>query len=115
MFGAGELNDMKFVAAKTQQLSQFDQGYPASLPGLKKDDIVDDFFWQELIDHPNYDSVWQKKGIIQHLKNIKPSVATMVVGGWFDAEDLYGPLETYKGIEKNGKENTYCDSRSKLC
>lgn len=28
--------------------------------------------------------------IIQHLKNIKPAV--MVVGGWFDAEDLYGPL-----------------------
>ncbi len=38
VFGAGELNDMKFVAAKTQQLSQFDQGYPTSLPGLKKDD-----------------------------------------------------------------------------
>jgi len=25
----------------------------------------------------------------------------MVVGGWFDAEDLYGPLETYKNIEKH--------------
>ena len=25
----------------------------------------------------------------------------MVVGGLFDAEDLYGPLETYKNIEKN--------------
>jgi len=74
-------------------------------PGLKKENLIDDFFWQELIDHPNYDSVWQRKGIIQHLKNIKPSVATMVVGGWFDAEDLYGPLETYKTIEANNPDN----------
>ncbi len=74
-------------------------------PGLKKENLIDDFFWQELIDHPNYDSVWQRKGIIQHLKNIKPSVATMIVGGWFDAEDLYGPLETYKTIEANNPDN----------
>lgn len=40
VFGAGELNDMKFVAAQTQQLSRFDQGYPASLPGLQKEDFA---------------------------------------------------------------------------
>ncbi len=40
VFGAGELNDMKFVAAKTQQLSKFEQGYPASLPGLQKEDYT---------------------------------------------------------------------------
>jgi predicted acyl esterase len=28
------------------------------------------------------------------LKDIKPAV--MTVGGWFDAEDLYGPLNTYQ-------------------
>ncbi len=72
---------------------------------VEKDDMTDDFFWNELKEHPNYDSVWQSKGIIQHLKNIKPSVATMIVGGWFDAEDLYGPLETYKNIEKYNPEN----------
>ena len=74
-------------------------------PSLEKDDLTDDFFWNELKEHPNYDSVWQSKGIIQHLKNIKPSVATMIVGGWFDAEDLYGPLETYKNIEKHNPDN----------
>lgn len=68
-------------------------------------DKIDDFFWKELIEHPNYDEVWQSKGIIQHLKNIKSSVATMVVGGEFDAEDLYGPLETYKTIEHYNKDN----------
>lgn len=56
----------------------------------------DNIFWKQLKDHPDYDEFWQKRGIIQHLKDIKP--ATMVVGGWFDAEDLYGPLTTYKTI-----------------
>lgn len=66
---------------------------------------VDDFFWKEIIEHPNYDEVWQSKGIIQHLNKVPSTVATMIVGGWFDAEDLYGPLETYKGIEKNQPNN----------
>jgi predicted acyl esterase len=39
-----------------------------------------------LKDHSSYDDFWQKRGILQHLKNIKPAV--MTVGGWFDAEDL---------------------------
>ena len=72
---------------------------------VEKSDKIDDYFWKEIIDHPNYDSVWQKKGIIQNLKSIKPSVATMIVGGFFDAEDLYGPLETYKTIEKYNPDN----------
>ena len=68
-------------------------------------ELVDDFFMKEIIEHPNYDEVWQKKGIIQHLDKVPSTVATMVVGGWFDAEDLYGPLETYKGIEKHQPDN----------
>jgi hypothetical protein len=74
-------------------------------PALKNSEKTSDFFWNELKEHPNYDEVWQSKGIIQHLKNIKSHVATMVVGGTFDAEDLYGPLETYKTIEKYNKDN----------
>ncbi|WP_080058568.1 CocE/NonD family hydrolase [Spirosoma aerolatum] len=66
----------------------------------------DNFFWQETVDHPNYDEFWQKRSIIPHLKNINHAV--MTVGGWFDAEDLYGPLNIYKTIEKNnaGTYNT---------
>ncbi|QHI36205.1 Cocaine esterase [Kordia antarctica] len=69
-----------------------------------KSDKIDDVFWKEIIDHPNYDSVWKPKGLIQNLKYSKSSVATMIVGGFFDAEDLYGPLETYKAIEKNNPD-----------
>ncbi|MGB0837717.1 MAG: CocE/NonD family hydrolase [Flavobacteriaceae bacterium] len=66
---------------------------------------IDDYFWKEIVEHPNYDEVWQSKGLIQHLKNVKPTVATMVVAGEFDAEDLYGPLEAYKNIEKYNPKN----------
>ncbi len=61
---------------------------------------TDNFFWQEHVEHPNYDDFWQKRSIIPHLKNIKNAPAIMVVGGWFDAEDLYGPLNIYKNVEK---------------
>ena len=81
------------------QYDQLDTGTP------QNPNRIDDFFWKEIIRHPNYDSVWKSKGIIQHLDKVLNTVATMVVGGWFDAEDLYGPLETYEGIEKHGKDN----------
>lgn len=58
----------------------------------------DNFFWKQIVDHPDYDTFWQKRNILPHLNNIKPAVLT--VGGWFDAEDLYGPLNIYKTIEK---------------
>ncbi|WP_048644721.1 CocE/NonD family hydrolase [Cyclobacterium amurskyense] len=64
----------------------------------------DNFFWQQLKENPNYNSFWQERSIIPHLNNIKPAVLT--VGGWFDAEDLYGPLTVYKTIESNNP-NTY--------
>ena len=70
---------------------------------LAPNGLTDDYFWNELKEHPNYDELWKSRGLIQHLDKSKSHVATMIVGGWFDAEDLYGPLETYKNIEKNGE------------
>jgi hypothetical protein len=56
-------------------------------------------YWNDLVKHGNYDEFWQARNVLPHLKNIKTAVLT--VGGWFDAEDLYGPLKTYQTIEKN--------------
>ena len=39
-----------------------------------------------------------------HLKDVKPAV--MTVGGWFDAENLFGALECYKAIERNSPNAT---------
>ena len=58
----------------------------------------DNFFMQEVVSHPNYDDFWKKRNLLPHLKNINHAV--MTVGGWFDAEDLTGPLRIYKTIEK---------------
>lgn len=58
----------------------------------------DNFFMTEIMNHPNYDEFWQKRSILPHLKNVKHAV--MTVGGWYDAEDLFGPLNIYKTIEK---------------
>lgn len=66
----------------------------------------DNFFWQEIVQHPNYDEFWQSRSILPHLKNVSANV--LVVGGLFDAEDLYGPLNIYRELEKHnpGMHNT---------
>lgn len=71
------------------------------MPLSKLDDFYgeDNVFMEQLKTHVTYDEFWQSRGLIQHLKDIKPAV--MVVGGQFDAEDLYGPYNTYKHIEAN--------------
>ncbi len=55
-------------------------------------------FWNRLVEHPNYDEFWRERNILPHLKKVAPAVLT--VGGWFDAEDLYGALNTYQAVEK---------------
>jgi len=59
-------------------------------------------FWNHITRHPNYDAFWQERNILPHLKNIKAAV--MVVGGWYDREDLFGPLKTYHTIEEQNPE-----------
>jgi uncharacterized protein len=60
-------------------------------------------FWDSLSAHGNYDYYWQSRSNLQYLKNIKP--ALLLVGGFYDAEDMYGPLHIYKTIEQNDKPN----------
>jgi putative CocE/NonD family hydrolase len=60
-------------------------------------------FWLDLMSHPNYDDFWQARNRSQHLKKIKPAV--LVVGGWFDGDELYGTLDTYETIENRNKKN----------
>ena len=48
--------------------------------------------------HDTYDSYWQMRDLSRHMKNVH--CAVLVVGGWFDAEDLSGPFKTYYAISK---------------
>ncbi|MFN8206942.1 MAG: CocE/NonD family hydrolase [Bacteroidales bacterium] len=56
-------------------------------------------FWNELVNHPDYDEFWKSRNLLPHLQKITPAV--LVVGGWYDAEDLYGTFNTYQTIEQN--------------
>ena len=56
-------------------------------------------FWTDMMKHDTYDEFWQSRNLRPHLQSIKPAV--MTVGGWFDAENLYGALQVYKSVEKS--------------
>lgn len=60
-------------------------------------------FWNDLMAHGTYDEFWKARNIRPHLTGIKP--ATLVVGGFFDAEDTFGALKTYEALEKQNPEN----------
>jgi putative CocE/NonD family hydrolase len=64
-----------------------------------KNDVA---FWNEVQDHEAYDEWWQARNLRPHLKRIRPAV--MTVGGWFDAENLFGALEVYKQVEKSSPD-----------
>jgi putative CocE/NonD family hydrolase len=57
-------------------------------------------FWNDLMRHGTYDAFWKERNLRPHLRGTRPAVLT--VGGWFDAENLFGALETYRTIESNG-------------
>lgn len=59
-------------------------------------------FWNEAMKHGTYDEFWKARNLRPHLKDVKPAVLT--VGGWFDAENLFGALETYKNVKKQSPE-----------
>ena len=60
-------------------------------------------FWNDAFAHPDYDDFWKARDPRPFLKNVTPAV--MTVGGWFDAEDLYGALNTYDAIEKQNSSS----------
>jgi uncharacterized protein len=59
--------------------------------------------WDEYLGHSTYDDYWKARNIRPHLKNVRPAV--LVVGGWFDAEDMFGSLRTYEAIEQQSPHN----------
>jgi putative CocE/NonD family hydrolase len=55
--------------------------------------------WNAFVEHPNYDDYWKARGSQRYLADT--SVPTLVVGGWWDQEDFFGALATYKALEKH--------------
>jgi len=63
-------------------------------------------FWNEMLDHPTYDAFWQARNLRPQLKGVQPAVLT--VGGWFDAENLFGALQVFQTL---GRQSPATDSR----
>ncbi len=74
-----------------------DDGYRFFLRGGSPADLDKKFFkgqvksWSDVVAHPNLDEYWKLRNLRPHLKDIKPAVLT--VGGFFDDEDPFGPLQ----------------------
>jgi len=47
--------------------------------------------------HPSYDEFWHARGVQWHLN--QPAVPTLMVGGFWDQEDMFGPQEAYAKLE----------------
>ncbi|HYK82596.1 MAG TPA: CocE/NonD family hydrolase [Gemmatimonadales bacterium] len=54
--------------------------------------------WRRFVEHPAYDSVWRARALPRYFTHT--TVPTLVVGGWWDQEDEYGPLATYEALER---------------
>ena len=70
-----------------------------SLNNLEKYFQHRNLFWDQIMAHDSYDAYWKPRGMEQHFHAIQPAVLT--IGGWFDAEDLFGALHTFQAIEKD--------------
>jgi putative CocE/NonD family hydrolase len=56
-------------------------------------------FWNKLAAHPAYDSFWSDQAMDQILAKQPLTVPTMLVGGLWDQEDIYGTNAVYKALE----------------
>jgi hypothetical protein len=55
--------------------------------------------WQNFVAHPNYDAFW-KNGRTSSMMPKKVKTPNLIVAGWYDQEDFYGPMRIYENQEK---------------
>ncbi|HVK97203.1 MAG TPA: CocE/NonD family hydrolase [Flavisolibacter sp.] len=62
-------------------------------------------FWKDFYAHPNLDDWWKARNPMNVVQHIPSSTNTLIVGGLFDAENLFGAWNLYKAIEQKAKNN----------
>jgi putative CocE/NonD family hydrolase len=65
--------------------------------GAERYGLLANPYYRQNLEHTSYDDYWKARAIWKHFKGIAPAVLT--VGGWFDAEDLAGPLRTHQVLK----------------
>lgn len=61
------------------------------------------WIWDELIAHPTLDDYWRVRQLDKLISNT--TVPTLIVGGWYDVQDQYGPFGLYRSLNGNDKDN----------
>jgi putative CocE/NonD family hydrolase len=57
-------------------------------------------YWDDILKHPNYDWFWSSRALGPVMTNLTAPV--LVVGGWYDTEDLGGTLKLFQAIRQHG-------------
>jgi putative CocE/NonD family hydrolase len=60
-------------------------------------------FWNEVVEHPNYDDFWRKEAWVNQLHS--SPVPNLNVGGFWDQEDPWGPWKIFRNSEENDPEH----------
>ncbi len=55
--------------------------------------------WRNFVEHPNYDGFW-RAGVTSAQMPARVAIPNLIVAGWWDQEDFYGPLTIYQQQEK---------------
>jgi putative CocE/NonD family hydrolase len=62
-------------------------------------------FWNQMAANDHWTDFWAARDVLQHLHDLTP--ARLVVGGWFDTENLFGALNSYRAAEERSPGNNY--------
>ncbi|HEY3782960.1 MAG TPA: CocE/NonD family hydrolase [Fimbriimonadaceae bacterium] len=68
------------------------------LSKLSQDYMQNLVFWNQMMNHGTFDDFWQRRSSLAHLKDVH--CAVMTVGGFFDAEDMYGALHVFQSMQQ---------------
>jgi len=61
-------------------------------------------YWNETIEHPDYDAFWKKEAWVNQLH--AATVPTLNVAGFFDQEDPWGPWQIFRHANEHDPDNT---------
>lgn len=59
-------------------------------------------YWHDVVRNDTYNDFWQARSVPSGLKDIRS--AMLWVGGFFDAEDCWGPMACFKSAEKQANQ-----------
>jgi putative CocE/NonD family hydrolase len=62
-------------------------------------------FWRKLLEHPSYDAFWRDQAMDRILTGQPLKVPMMLVGSFWDQEDIYGAAAVYKALKPKDTGN----------